>query len=52
MNTNERRIYSNGKVNGIKDKSLCPYGYKRMRQRSWWLAGWHDYQIEKGTGVR
>lgn len=26
--------------------SVCPFGLAQMRLRSWWLAGWHDADME------
>jgi ribosome modulation factor len=52
MNSFERDLYDRGKQSGTKGKESCPYGVTSMRHRGLWLAGWHDYQIENGTGLR
>jgi len=50
VNSRQKGYYNEGKSFGDRDKSYCPYGIYDMARRSLWLAGWHDYQIEKGTG--
>jgi len=55
MNKYERDIYQSGHSaakNG-KPKSACQLKkWTELRQRHWWLAGWHDWHIENNTGIR
>lgn len=29
-----------------KESNRCPYGVTNAVRRSWWLAGWHDADME------
>ena len=52
MSKYEEGLYKEGKRYGKKNKTNCPYGTSDLRRKCLWLAGWHDYQIENGTGLR
>lgn len=37
---------------GGADIEACPYGRTEMELRHWFLAGWHDADIEMGSSTR
>lgn len=40
--------YRSGRVARLSDegKGLCKFGNTELRLKHWWLAGWHDCDIE------
>jgi len=44
----EKRQYKAGMAARKREDgaSACPFGLNQMRLRSWWLAGWHDADME------
>ena len=46
----EKRQYKAGMAARKREvvAAACPFGVFQMRLRSWWLAGWHDADMEAG----
>lgn len=50
MSTETPSQYSDGYTARMRGagRDACPYGATRMRERHWFLAGWHDADMELG----
>jgi ribosome modulation factor len=47
----ERILYQLGRharKEGL-ERNRCPYGVTNAARRSWWLAGWHDADMEQAN---
>ena len=51
MSPLERDVYMKGRIakDMGKAKHACPYGWGEARLMNWWLAGWHDMEIEENA---
>lgn len=40
--------YRNGRLARLEgeNKALCPFGEAELCLKHWWLAGWHDKDME------
>jgi len=45
-----KSTYRDGRISRLNgnDTESCPYPISLMQLRSWWLAGWHDVDMECG----
>jgi ribosome modulation factor len=49
----ERDLYELGRqarTAGL-ERNRCPYGMTNALRRSWWLAGWHDADMEQAQSL-
>lgn len=53
MTRTQRVQYSRGRAAAVAGESTeaCPFGTAYQSLRSYWLAGWHQWHIEKRTGI-
>lgn len=51
MSQLERHVYYKGynDRDNKRLKSSCPYSVSNMKNRSLWLAGWHDSDMNHGV---
>lgn len=51
--TEEQELYELGRqarTAGL-ERNRCPYGIANGVRRGWWLAGWHDADMERAQSL-